>query len=342
MVGWDLAPIAVAMMVVPKQMEKIPSASLVSERRQFLEHFIALSSATTAFVTSPSNAETGVDSSPPPNADGGGELESLKPFAPVSALLPATRARTWVEEAYQISTTLRSDMKRDAKEQYQTLERLNDVLSHRPQLFKKGEKMIPRVGSTALAQFTAKKTSSKLSNIITNRDVVDSQDPFASSPTLADKFSKALNQADVSRQWGILQAQESRTESQNELRAAWNFYTQQLEFNPSSYEWRASAEEKKRRIRNDQLPTPQAVIVSDLDLRDLYRNQLLTALDDVAVEVQYQLKEGGGPGGETDNTDLDVTDTVDLMNQAHTACSKWFDMIDKRDVKEAELTVQKE
>jgi len=42
---------------------------------------------------------------------------------------------------------------------------------------------------------------------------------------------------------------------------------------------------KEWRIRNDQPPTPQAVTVCDLDLRNLYRNQLLTALDDVTAEV---------------------------------------------------------
>ena len=89
-------------------------------------------------------------------------------------------------------------------------------------------------------------------------------------------------------------------------------------------------------IRNDQLPTPQAVIVSDLDLRDLYRNQMLTALDDTVAEVKYQLKQGDG------GNRIDVADTVDLMNQAYVACSKWFDMIGAEDVKEAEAMVRKE
>jgi hypothetical protein len=338
MLGWTLAPAIVSSLLAIPKLEEIPT-TLSNGRRNFLHTVVTVSSVST-LRPRPAVAETAVsiataDSTPgSAPVDDKEPMESLKPFAPVSALLPATRARIWIEEAFQISASLTNNQN-NSKDQIQTLERLNQVLSNRPPLFQKGEKLVPRVGSTALAQFTAKKSNTKLTNMGQQQDV-NSQDPFASGPSLADKFSRALNQADVARQWGILQAQESRTESQNELRAAWNYYTQQLEFNPSSYEWKASAEEKKRRIRNDQLPTPQAVIVSDLDLRDLYRNQLLTALDDATAEVQYQLKQQQG-----DNA-LDVTDIVDLMNQAHTACTKWFDMIDKRDVKEAEIIVLKE
>ncbi|KAG7343230.1 hypothetical protein IV203_021175 [Nitzschia inconspicua] len=334
MFGWNVAQLPIVAWLLVSPNSKETPLVLSSNRRDLIQQIIAVSTVVTTASPYPANAEadTGSTSSlslSASEADGENALESLKPFAPVSALLPATRARLWIEEAYQISTQLRNN-----HDQYHTLERLDHVLSHRPTLFRNGEKLAPRVSSTPLAQFTAKRSNLVASNRNQN---VNSRDPFASGPSsLADKVSMALNQADVARQWGILQAQESRTESQNELRAAWNYYTQQLEFNPSSYEWTASAEEKKRRIRSDELPTPQVVIVSDLDLRDLYRNQMLTALDDVYAEVQYQLKQGMNGNG------LEVTNTIDLMDQAHGACNKWFDMIDKRDVEEAQLMVQKE
>ncbi|KAG7372382.1 hypothetical protein IV203_018525 [Nitzschia inconspicua] len=339
MFGWNVAQLPIVAWLLVSPNSKETPLVLSSNRRDLIQQIIAVSTVVTAASPYPANAEadTGSTSSSSSlsasEADGENALESLKPFAPVSALLPATRARLWIEEAYQISTQLTSS--RNDHDQYHTLERLDLVLSHRPTLFRNGEKLAPRVSSTPLAQFTAKRSNLVVSNSNQN---VNGRDPFASTgpSSFADKFSMALNQADVARQWGILQAQESRTESQNELRAAWNYYTQQLEFNPSSYEWTASAEEKKRRIRSDQLPTPQAVIVSDLDLRDLYRNQMLTALDDVYAEVQYQLKQGMNGNG------LEVTDTIDLMDQAHGACNKWFDMIDKRDIEEAQLLVQKE
>jgi hypothetical protein len=270
------------------------------------------------------------------NAASGGI--GLKPYAPVSALLPATRAKLWIQEAHQLSTKLSAAG--SGQPQEETLRQLDDVLSHRPKLFVKGEKLPQRVGSTALAQFTARQESDRAYRSATATMMPSGgRDPFADGPSLGELFSSALNRADVARQWGILQAQESKNESQNELRAAWNYYTQQLQFNPSSYEWNASVEEKRKRIRNDQLPTPQAVIVSDLDLRDLYRNQMLTALDDVAAEVKYHLKQTEGNGGDKR---IDVSDAVDLMNQAYVACNKWFDMIDQNNVKEAEAAVRKE
>lgn len=142
-----------------------------------------------------------------------------------------------------------------------------------------------------------------------------------------------LNQADVERQWGMLQYAESKREQDNEMRAAFNFYTSQLQF-ADSFALTASKEEKKRMIRNDELPSLSAVITSDLDLRDLYRNQFLTAIEDAKAEVSYQLKQP--------RDSVDVTDVVELTNQAHTACIKWFGLIPVQDVQAALDTVTNE
>ena len=87
-------------------------------------------------------------------------------------------------------------------------------------------------------------------------------------------------------------------------------------------------------IRNDELPSLTAVITSDLDLRDLYRNDFLTALEDVNAEVAYQIKQP--------EQDVDVTDVVQLMEQAHASISKWFDLIESADVEQAMEAVQNE
>jgi hypothetical protein len=345
MIGLNFLKCCGVMIVVPKS-KKCDLVFSTSDRRYFLQYQTATVATIATTCISPLQsalAETGLDAADsPPATPSGDVLESLKPFAPVSALVPATRARLWIEEAYQISSDFKNDKISSGQEQVETLERLNTLLSNRPKLFRQGEMALPRVGFSALAQFTAKKTNLTASN---QKNVNDNynynsngQSPFASGPSLTVKVSTVLNQADVARQWGILQAQESSREAQNEFRAAFNFYTQQLEFNPSSYEWKASAEEKKRRIRNDQLPTPQAVIVSDLDLRDLYRNQILTALDDATAEVYFRLRQARGNDGKV----VDVSDTVDLITQAHDACTKWFEMIDPRDVREAEIAAKNE
>ena len=140
-----------------------------------------------------------------------------------------------------------------------------------------------------------------------------------------------LNQADVERQWGMLQSAELAKEQSNEMRAALNYYTQQLEFG-DSYLLTASKMEKKQMIRNDALPTLTAVITSDLDLRELYRNQWLTAVEDWQAEVAYQVKSG----------DLDTKEVLDLMNQVYAACEKWFELISPEDVQVAMNTVSSE
>ena len=61
-------------------------------------------------------------------------------------------------------------------------------------------------------------------------------------------------------------------------------------------------------IRNDNLPSLTAVITSDLDRRDLYRNQFLTAIYDASAEAAYQVKQN--------MNDVETTDLVDLVGSA--------------------------
>lgn len=304
-----------------------------SRRRQLLAYSAALVGA----VAYPSKAALANDAPSSPTSQDSPATRASKPFAPTSALLPAIRAKLWIEDAHNLAQQLvSSSNESDTTTRDKTLQDLNYVLSHRPKLFdpSKGEKPLSRVSSTAFAQFTAKKGSDKLlDNTVDN----GSGTLFSASLSPGDRLAAAFNRADVGRQWGMLQSQESKKEQENEVRAAFNFYTQQLEFNSNSYAWNGSVAERKRRIRDDQIPTPTSVITSDLDLRDLYRNQLLTALDDVTAEVDYQFRqlEEQRKGSGTSNAELDLRDTTDLMNQAYVACTKWFDMIDERDIKSA-------
>jgi len=87
-------------------------------------------------------------------------------------------------------------------------------------------------------------------------------------------------------------------------------------------------------IRNDELPALTAVITADLDLRDLYRNQLLTLVEDWQAEVAYQSK--------MTVEEVDLTDVIDLMDRSYTACIKWFDLIAPGDVQQALEVVRNE
>ena len=119
-------------------------------------------------------------------------------------------------------------------------------------------------------------------------------------------------------------------ENDDARRAALNRYTSQLRYG-ESYLLTASTSDRRRMIRDETLPTLNSVIASDLDLRDLYRNQFLTSFDDVRAEVTYQLGRS--------REEADASDAVDLMDRTHEALEKWFELIDPGDVREAMETI---
>eukprot|EP00985_Skeletonema_marinoi_P015115 scaffold7729_cov82-Skeletonema_marinoi.AAC.2 len=64
----------------------------------------------------------------------------------------------------------------------------------------------------------------------------------------------------------------------------------------------ASKDEQSKMIREDRIPDVRTVIQSDMGLRYLLRNDILTACDDARAELKYQL---------TKQTDADSAETVD-------------------------------
>lgn len=116
-------------------------------------------------------------------------------------------------------------------------------------------------------------------------------------------------------------SQSSSTLTGKKMRAALNVYTTKLQFG-ESYTVTATPETKKAYIRaNDGLPDIKAVITSDLDLRDLYRNELQLNIDDAQAELYSSLR---------DNQEL-----LDLLQKALATSQQWFDMIEAGDVQEA-------
>mmetsp|Transcript_40130 Transcript_40130/g.45840 ORF Transcript_40130/g.45840 Transcript_40130/m.45840 type:complete len:436 (+) Transcript_40130:3-1310(+) len=174
------------------------------------------------------------------------------------------------------------------------------------------------------------------------------------------------------RQWKQLQKAEIQREQASEIRRAFNIYTTNVNFSPTKYSWVGSSEEKRNRIRNDHLPTPTDVIRSDLDARDLYRNQIQTALDDARAEFKYQQqqqqkdyfneKRGNGNGSDDNDNDndnhgndndvnigvllpqhkFDATELRNILKQAQISVDKWFNFIPEHDVKLALEAVKQE
>jgi len=239
-----------------------------------------------------------------------------KPFAPLEALLPATRLKLWVGEIYMLSKDLSNQ---DNRQQIIIiLQQMNNQLSNPPKLFQ-GE-TIPKRTNTPTAQLTTSISSANKDQYQMNRNGLN----------VGDTVIAMWNQADVERQWGMLQYAESKREEGNEMRAAFNFYARQLSF-ADEYVLTAPKDKRKEMIRNDALPSITAVIASDLDRRDLYRNQFLTAIDDAVAEVAYQVRLKA--------EEVDVTDVVNLVKEAHEACENWFLLIPSQDVEEAVAAV---
>lgn len=254
-----------------------------------------------------------------------------KPFAAKGALLPAARLKTIVDGMYQLSLNLPKNSN-DKQAQLQILNEMIQIWNDRTPLFRKNEKMPSKSLSPASAQLTTGVSSA-------NKQQYQGLRQDLSIP---DRMAAMLNQADVERQWGMLQYQEFKREQGNELRAALNFYTSQLEFG-NSYLLTALPADRKRMIRNDALPSLTAVISADLDLRDLYRNDFLTAFEDVIAEINYQLKQQQSSSSSSQQeAQVDVADVVELMATAHAAIQKWFDLIPEADVQEAMQAIQNE
>ena len=79
----------------------------------------------------------------------------------------------------------------------------------------------------------------------------------------------------------LLDSKRSKVE---DLRRAFNEYTGALQFG-DRYRLEATGARRSSLIRGDGLPSVRQTIVSDLDFRDLYRNQVLTGVEDLRGEV---------------------------------------------------------
>lgn len=146
-----------------------------------------------------------------------------------------------------------------------------------------------------------------------------------------DRLNTAVQQFGDRRTFQILRQRQRGLEQNNAMRAAFNAYTNNLVFG-NAYQLNAQGDTKKTLVRNDALPDVNAVVVSDLDLRDLYRNQVLQNFDDAKAEVSYQLKTG----------EYDVDEILNYLGKAQSSCNDWFAFIPKADVEEALLAVRSE
>lgn len=255
-----------------------------------------------------------------------------KPFAPLPALLPAVRVKLTIDDALMVTNQI---MALDNSSSTDDVEKKNILDVRNDKISRLNELIIEREKKGFMKPFSDKSDS----NITFTKTTITSSNSKLYDDTYRDKMKNLaitdvplalLSQAGDKRQFSILQSRQRKLEKNSPIRQALNFYTRQLQFDTESYVLNASAEEKKRMIRNDSLPDIQSVIVSDLDLRDLIRNQILDAYDDVRAEIQYQLRRCN------DNMEeFDVIELHELLTRAQRECNQWFSFVDENDVMQA-------
>lgn len=237
---------------------------------------------------------------------------AVHPFAPLDALLPATRVKLTVDRAVDISAELMSE--KDDENMHIRLKELEKLLLV-PQNYNQRTKPID------VPQQPAK-------------SYLDSYSEYRSKVSLLEKPGAVLVQNGEIDAWRRLKREERVREDADEVRAALNYYTSNLNFDSDKIALTGTKEERSKMIREDRIPDVKTVIASEMGLRYLLRNDVLTAIDDARAEVKYQMKQP--------ITDVDGKEIYDLLIVAQSACEKWFDLIDKKDVAAALDAVRKE
>ncbi|CAJ1963691.1 unnamed protein product [Cylindrotheca closterium] len=107
----------------------------------------------------------------------------------------------------------------------------------------------------------------------------------------------------------------------NVVRVAMNLYTSnlRLENDLPSYTVTDPAWKKSYIRQNDGLPDIAKVLQADMDLRDLYRNSIVTYLDDASAELY--------------SNDVDFVELNQLLVQAAEQFDLWLGRIDDAEVK---------
>ena len=280
-----------------------------------------------------------------------------KPYAPLENLLPATRVLVLINSAVEIAQALSNK-----QQQQQQLQTLQDLILN--------ESKQPTTYFKTAAEATASKTYLQIDTWQTWNKARQSETMSTQSSFLLDSgggqqqqqqgLSVIINRPftslnEAAEQWGErtqfsrLQKQQMALERKNPMRAAFNAYTNNLLFG-DRYTLTADPAVKRRLIRDDRLPDVTSVVRSDLDLRDLYRNQVLTAWEDATAELEYQLERIKSSSSSSSSSSLssstttafDATELLGLLRQAQSSCQEWFKFVPEQDMKEALVVVQNE
>jgi hypothetical protein len=236
---------------------------------------------------------------------------------PIELLRPPTRVKLYIDNAIDLCQSSAKTTTGDSNK-LASLQKLGDFFAHEPTTFMTAEetKLSRRyleIDTSSAWQAARRKEREEKGKAYG----VDYTTPY-------DQLNTALQQFGDKQTFQILRSRQRKLERNSAMRAAFNAYTNNLVFG-DSYQLNMQGDEKKAMVRNDALPDVNAVVVSDLDLRDLFRNQVLQNMDDAKAELEYQVS----------SQQIDFNEILTCLLAARACCDEWFSFIPKEDVEAA-------
>ena len=340
------------------------SEKYASSRRRFFDQLTMSACSTASLVwmmipassaSAVSSMESSMQQTPPdhsalPTTPTNPTVTSTKPFAPLEALLPAARVKVTIDQSVQLAQAIQAhpdDISGNLRRQTQL-----GALLMTP-----GRYMKHTVTTTDNTLLADEKTNTI--SLLSSSDrppkqkytpakaYLDTYDRNRQQLPLAFQPGALLVQNGEINAWRRLKRQEAVQESQDEIRAALNTYTQALTFRADAYLLTVSPQERSQMVRQDRLPDIKQVIASDMGMRYLYRNQLLTSMAEVKAELEYQLaQQQQQQQNQSDQTPsptvMDVLEVLPLLLEAQSACDTWFGFIEPEQIQAALQMVEQE
>lgn len=228
--------------------------------------------------------------------------KNRRPSSPISILLPAVKFRRVLDLA--IATVEKaSSPSTSSEEQLIALDSLADLL------------LTPQNYTSRLSEVPAAPGRQYLEAYQRNRGRL----------SLLEQPGALLIQNGEIGAWRRLKRQERTREETDEVRAAFNAFTNDLSFRTDRYVFNESQEIKSKLIREDRLPDAKQVITSDLGLRYLYRNNVLDSMEDARAELRLLVKEVANTTSDTQSP-IDLTELQRLLSEADRSLAKWFSL----------------
>ena len=250
----------------------------------------------------------------PPSPVFASDIQRTKPYAELSALLPAVRVKVLIDRAVLAASAL---------------------AKHNNNIINNNDNSTSDIDESTSILLSELKECILMKHNFTRSSFLPAIPPKPAQQYL-DSYKRNVEQASWLQKpaamlvqngemdtWKRLKRQERQQESQDEIRAALNGYTNSISFDGTSYVLHAPKAERSTLIREDRLPDIKTVITADMGMRYLYRNDVLNAMEEARFELLYQL----------DQPNIQVMDLLQLLRDAQTALALWFSLIDENDIR---------